>query len=212
MPASCFLPRRRDRSHPPAAAALIRRTCRESGWCASFAACHDAHRPNSPLLFETIEAPVRISALRPARARDGFWPVAGADEAGRGPLAGPVVAAAVILDPDNIPEGLNDSKQLSVASARGAVRHTSCRSAIGLHRLLGRRAAHRRARISARRASMLCAAPCSRLSKPPCARARRWPRRAAGASLPWQGRRQGRCALACRSPPPRSSPRWPATG
>jgi len=39
--------------------------------------------------------------------------VAGVDEAGRGPLAGPVVAAAVILDADNIPDGLNDSKKLS---------------------------------------------------------------------------------------------------
>lgn len=39
--------------------------------------------------------------------------VAGVDEAGRGPLAGPVVAAAVILDPRAIPEGLNDSKKLS---------------------------------------------------------------------------------------------------
>lgn len=45
----------------------------------------------------------------------GYWPVAGTDEAGRGPLAGPVVAAAVILDPDNIPAGLNDSKKLSEA-------------------------------------------------------------------------------------------------
>jgi len=42
--------------------------------------------------------------------RDGYAPVAGLDEAGRGPLAGPVVAAAVILDPNRIPEGLNDSK------------------------------------------------------------------------------------------------------
>lgn len=40
-------------------------------------------------------------------------PVAGIDEAGRGPLAGPVVAAAVILDPLNFPAGLNDSKKLS---------------------------------------------------------------------------------------------------
>ena len=39
--------------------------------------------------------------------------VAGVDEVGRGPLAGPVTAAAVILDPDNIPDGLNDSKKLS---------------------------------------------------------------------------------------------------
>ncbi len=40
-------------------------------------------------------------------------PVAGVDEAGRGPLAGPVVAAAVILEHGRIPKGLNDSKQLS---------------------------------------------------------------------------------------------------
>jgi len=40
-------------------------------------------------------------------------PVAGIDEAGRGPWAGPVVVAAVILNPDRIPEGLNDSKQLT---------------------------------------------------------------------------------------------------
>lgn len=39
--------------------------------------------------------------------------VAGVDEAGRGPLAGPVVAAAVILDRSNIPEGIKDSKKLS---------------------------------------------------------------------------------------------------
>lgn len=43
----------------------------------------------------------------------GFRAVAGVDEVGRGPLAGPVVAAAVILDPENIPDGLNDSKALS---------------------------------------------------------------------------------------------------
>lgn len=40
-------------------------------------------------------------------------PVCGVDEAGRGPLAGPVVASAVILDPNKIPKGLNDSKALS---------------------------------------------------------------------------------------------------
>ena len=39
-------------------------------------------------------------------------PVAGIDEAGRGPWAGPVVAAAVILDPDRIPDGIDDSKEL----------------------------------------------------------------------------------------------------
>jgi len=40
-------------------------------------------------------------------------PVAGVDEAGRGPLAGPVVAAAVVLDPKCIPEGIDDSKALT---------------------------------------------------------------------------------------------------
>ena len=40
-------------------------------------------------------------------------PVCGVDEAGRGPLAGPVVAGAVILDPDNIPAGIGDSKALT---------------------------------------------------------------------------------------------------
>lgn len=45
----------------------------------------------------------------------GFARVAGIDEAGRGPWAGPVVAAAVILDPDDLPDGLNDSKKLTHA-------------------------------------------------------------------------------------------------
>lgn len=45
----------------------------------------------------------------------GHAPVAGADEAGRGPLAGPVVAAAVVLDPGRVPVGLDDSKKLTRA-------------------------------------------------------------------------------------------------
>ncbi|GKY86316.1 ribonuclease HII [Sinisalibacter aestuarii] len=43
----------------------------------------------------------------------GATRVAGVDEVGRGPLAGPVTAAAVVLDPARIPEGLNDSKKLT---------------------------------------------------------------------------------------------------
>ncbi len=43
----------------------------------------------------------------------GHARIVGVDEAGRGPLAGPVVAAAVVLDPGAIPDGLNDSKKLS---------------------------------------------------------------------------------------------------
>lgn len=46
---------------------------------------------------------------------NGFTQIAGVDEVGRGPLAGPVTAAAVILDPANVPVGLNDSKKLSAA-------------------------------------------------------------------------------------------------
>lgn len=46
---------------------------------------------------------------------NGMWPVAGIDEAGRGPLAGPVAAAAVILDPSDLPDGLDDSKVLTPA-------------------------------------------------------------------------------------------------
>ena len=49
------------------------------------------------------------------RERQFDGPVAGIDEAGRGPLAGPVFAAAVILDRARIPSGLNDSKKLTPA-------------------------------------------------------------------------------------------------
>ncbi len=47
---------------------------------------------------------------------DGARRVAGIDEVGRGPLAGPVTAAAVVLDPRRVPEGLDDSKKLSLAA------------------------------------------------------------------------------------------------
>lgn len=45
----------------------------------------------------------------------GLKHIVGLDEAGRGPLAGPVVAAAVVLDADDLPEGLDDSKRLNAA-------------------------------------------------------------------------------------------------
>ncbi len=48
-----------------------------------------------------------------AKAFDGL--ICGVDEAGRGPWAGPVVTAAVMLDYDNVPKGLNDSKKLTEA-------------------------------------------------------------------------------------------------
>ena len=59
------------------------------------------------------EAEIRPTFRRERAAmKRGIWPIAGCDEVGRGPLAGPVVAAAVVLDPKRIPRGLNDSKKL----------------------------------------------------------------------------------------------------
>ncbi|MDP3547541.1 MAG: ribonuclease HII [Phreatobacter sp.] len=60
--------------------------------------------------------PIPTFAVEARAIAQGFTPVAGVDEAGRGPLAGPVVAAAVILDPKAIPAGLADSKMLDEAS------------------------------------------------------------------------------------------------
>jgi len=62
-----------------------------------------------------------------ALLKQGIWPVAGCDEAGRGPLAGPVVAAAVILDPARIPRGLDDSKRLT-AEQREALFDKICKT------------------------------------------------------------------------------------
>lgn len=59
----------------------------------------------------TVDAP--SYALEAEALADGHMIVAGIDEAGRGPLAGPVVASAVVLDPAAIPDGLNDSKKLT---------------------------------------------------------------------------------------------------
>lgn len=71
-----------------------------------------APQPRLPL----DEEPIRPTFRRERSAlKRGIWPVAGCDEAGRGPLAGPVVAAAVILNPDRIPRGLDDSKKLDAA-------------------------------------------------------------------------------------------------
>jgi len=50
----------------------------------------------------------------------GVAPIAGVDEVGCGPLAGPVCAAAVILDPANIPQGIADSKSLAAAARESA--------------------------------------------------------------------------------------------
>ena len=68
--------------------------------------------PDSPSLFDmSVDGP-DLSFEKVAK-KAGYFPVAGADEAGRGPLAGPVVAAAVILNWKSVPNGLNDSKKLT---------------------------------------------------------------------------------------------------
>ena len=52
-------------------------------------------------------------SLEQSLIAQGARRIAGVDEVGRGPLAGPVTAAAVVLDPSAIPDGLNDSKKLT---------------------------------------------------------------------------------------------------
>jgi ribonuclease HII len=76
------------------------------------------------------KAPPVIASFKAERAllREGFGRVAGVDEAGRGPLAGPVVAAAVVLDPKRIPKGIADSKVLD-AKAREALFAKLCATA-----------------------------------------------------------------------------------
>jgi ribonuclease HII len=70
--------------------------------------------------------------LEEALARRGMAPVAGVDEVGRGPLAGPVVAVAVILDPAHIPDGIDDSKKLSEARRESVFAHILATAHIGL--------------------------------------------------------------------------------
>lgn len=77
-------------------------------------------RDNDPIVTKTSRcAPiVRVVAdfkRERAAMKAGARVVAGVDEAGRGPLAGPVVAAAVVLDPKRIPIGLADSKALTAS-------------------------------------------------------------------------------------------------
>jgi ribonuclease HII len=63
---------------------------------------------------------MRASASEGLRSEAAADCIAGVDEAGRGPLAGPVAAAAVILDPRSLPEGIGDSKTLSSSQRTAA--------------------------------------------------------------------------------------------
>ncbi len=62
---------------------------------------------------EGMDRPRPDDSFETAAHAEGATRVAGVDEVGRGPLAGPVTAAAVVLDPGNIPPGLDDSKKLT---------------------------------------------------------------------------------------------------
>ena len=91
------------------------------------AGAHHRHMSRSAAV-RVARLPLDEEDIRPTFRREraalkrGVWPVAGCDEAGRGPLAGPVVAAAVILDPKRVPRGLDDSKKLDRRDARKALR------------------------------------------------------------------------------------------
>ena len=62
----------------------------------------------------------------------GHARVAGVDEVGRGPLAGPVTAAAVILTPDDIPAGLNDSKKLTAARRQALAQEITTKAQVAI--------------------------------------------------------------------------------
>lgn len=62
---------------------------------------------------EEIQRTVAMYEIERSCRERGFNMIAGVDEAGRGPLAGPVYAAAVILSPDTVIKGINDSKKLT---------------------------------------------------------------------------------------------------
>ena len=76
-------------------------------------------RPSdSPFLFDL---PLKPDFSAEARLiAGGCKYVAGTDEAGRGPLAGPVVAAAIVLRPDDLPKDIDDSKRLTKAGRERA--------------------------------------------------------------------------------------------
>lgn len=68
---------------------------------------------NVQMREEERERLIELSKFEKEAYEKGYKCIAGIDEAGRGPLAGPVVAAAVILPKDALIEGVNDSKKLS---------------------------------------------------------------------------------------------------
>lgn len=70
--------------------------------------------------------------MESAQARNGAVWIVGVDEAGRGPLAGPVTAAAVRLNPQDLPQGLQDSKRLGAAAREGVFAQIMARASVGI--------------------------------------------------------------------------------
>ncbi|MBM6578871.1 ribonuclease HII [Microvirga sp. BT689] len=96
-----------------------------------------------------------------ARA-EGYTCIAGLDEVGRGPLAGPVVSAAVVLDLDNVPQGLADSKVLTAARREALFAEILATSRVGIASV-----SHQEIdTINIRQASLL--AMCRALAALPC--------------------------------------------
>jgi ribonuclease HII len=69
-----------------------------------------------------------MCALENLALTEGYTAVGGIDEAGRGALAGPVVAACVVLDPQDIPSGILDSKKLTDKKRRSLYREIKGRA------------------------------------------------------------------------------------
>lgn len=65
-------------------------------------------------------------------SQKGYQVIIGIDEAGRGPLAGPVVAAAVLLDPKNKIYGLDDSKKLALAKRENLFKQIKTKAKVGI--------------------------------------------------------------------------------
>ena len=151
-------------------------------------------RSDSPPLFEMEEIRPDFSIERRAMKR-GVWPVAGLDEAGRGPLAGPVVAAAVILDPKRIPEGSTIPSGLP-HDEREELFEVILKKALAVSFASCSAETHRPHQHPARPASRRCAARlCGLALKPQLALADGL-RRAARPALRRAGAGQGRPALA----------------
>ncbi|MGM0548617.1 MAG: ribonuclease HII [Bacillota bacterium] len=74
----------------------------------------------------------KMQQLEKEYSQKGYQVIIGIDEAGRGPLAGPVVAAAVLLDPQNKIYGLDDSKKLNLAKRENLFKQIKAKAKVGI--------------------------------------------------------------------------------